>query len=66
MRRIAQRKRFRNDLERQKRRGRSIDELIADVELLAEEGALPAAYLLTSFPANGKAFGNVTSNRTGS
>ena len=44
MRRIAQRRRFRADLKRQKRRGRDIDELIAAVELLAEQGALPSAY----------------------
>ncbi len=44
MRRIAQRKQFRGDVKRQKRRGRDIEELIAVVELLAEQGALPAAY----------------------
>ena len=44
MRRIAQRKRFRDDLRRQKRRGKDIDDLIAVVELLAEQGALPPAY----------------------
>jgi mRNA interferase YafQ len=44
MRRIAQRKQFRNDLKRQKRRGKDIRELIAAVELLAEQGDLPSAY----------------------
>jgi mRNA interferase YafQ len=44
MRRITQRRQFRNDLQRQKRRGCDIEELIAAVELLAEEGALPEAY----------------------
>jgi mRNA interferase YafQ len=44
MRRIAQRKQFRADLKRQKRRGRDIEELIAAVELLAEQGTLPSAY----------------------
>jgi mRNA interferase YafQ len=44
MRRISQRKQFRNDLKRQKRRGEDIDQLIIAVELLAEDGALPAAY----------------------
>jgi mRNA interferase YafQ len=44
MRRISQRKQFRSDLKRQKRRGRDIDELIAAVELLAEQGAIPPAY----------------------
>jgi mRNA interferase YafQ len=44
MRRIAQRKQFRNDVKRQKRRGKDIDELIAAVELLAEQGAVPSAY----------------------
>jgi len=44
MRRISQRKQFRSDLKRQKRRGKDIGELIAAVELLAEDGALPAAY----------------------
>ncbi len=44
MRRITQRKQFRNDLKRQKRRGRDIEELIAAVELLAETGTLPEGY----------------------
>jgi mRNA interferase YafQ len=44
MRRIAQRKQFRADLKRQKRRGKDIEELIAAVQLLAEQGALPAGY----------------------
>jgi mRNA interferase YafQ len=44
MRQIAQRKRFRGDLKRQKRRGKDIGDLIAVVELLAEQGALPPAY----------------------
>ena len=44
MRRITQRKQFRNDLRREKRRGRDIEELIAAVELLAETGTLPEGY----------------------
>jgi mRNA interferase YafQ len=44
MRRIAQRQQFRSDLKRQKRRGRDVEELIAVVELLAEQGALPPAH----------------------
>jgi mRNA interferase YafQ len=44
MRKIAQQRQFRDDLKRQKRRGRDIDDLIAAVELLAEQGALPVAY----------------------
>lgn len=44
MRRIAQQRRFRIDLKRQKRRGKDIEELIAAVELLAETGMLPAGY----------------------
>jgi mRNA interferase YafQ len=44
MRRIAQRKQFRIDLKRQKRRGKNLEDLIAAVELLAEEGTLPPAY----------------------
>jgi len=44
MRRIAQRKQFRNDVKRQKRRGKDMDELVAVVELLAEHGGLPPAY----------------------
>jgi mRNA interferase YafQ len=44
MRRITQQKRFRDDLKRQKRRGKDIGDLIAAVELLAEEGELPLAY----------------------
>jgi mRNA interferase YafQ len=44
MRRIAQRRQFRDDLKRQKRRGKDLGDLIAAVELLAEQGALPSAY----------------------
>jgi mRNA interferase YafQ len=44
MRRITQRRQFRDDLRRLKRRGKDIDDLIAVVELLAEQGALPPAY----------------------
>lgn len=44
MRRITQRKQFRRDLKRQRRRGKDIDELIVAVEVLAEQGALPSAY----------------------
>jgi len=44
MRRIAQRKRFRDDLKCQMRRGKDIDGLIAVVELLAEQGTVPSAY----------------------
>ena len=43
MRRITQRKQFRNDLKRQKRRGKHLEELIAAVEL-AESGTLPEEY----------------------
>lgn len=44
MRTITQRKRFRDDLRRQKRSGRNVDELIAIVEILAETGTLSVAY----------------------
>ena len=44
MRRITQRKQFRNDLKRQKRRGKNIEELISVVELLVEFGGLPEQY----------------------
>ena len=44
MRRIAQRRQFRNDLKRQKRRGKDIEDLIAAVDLLAEYGSLPVSY----------------------
>ncbi len=44
MRRIAQRRQFRDDLKRQKRRGKDIGELVAAVELLAEQGELPSPY----------------------
>jgi mRNA interferase YafQ len=44
MRRIRQQQRFRNDFKRQKRHGKDIADLIAVVELLAEDGELPAAY----------------------
>ena len=44
MRRIAQRKQFRADLKREKRRGRDIEDLVAVVELLVDRGTLPPAY----------------------
>ena len=44
MRRIAQRRQFRDDLKRQKRRGKDIGDLVAAVELLAEQGELPSRY----------------------
>jgi mRNA interferase YafQ len=44
MRRVVQRTRFRNDLRRQKGRGKDLEELIAAVELLAETGTLPDGY----------------------
>lgn len=44
MRRVAQRKQFRDDIKRQKRRGKDIEDLIAVVELLAEQGSVPVAY----------------------
>jgi mRNA interferase YafQ len=44
MRRVTARKRFNNDLKRQKHRGKDLEDLIATVELLAEEGALPPGY----------------------
>jgi mRNA interferase YafQ len=44
MRKIVQRTQFRNDLKRQKRRGKDLEELIAAVELLVETGALPHGY----------------------
>ncbi len=44
MRRIAQRRRFRADLKRRKRLGKNVAELIAAVEPLAGQGALPSAY----------------------
>jgi mRNA interferase YafQ len=44
MRRVVQRKQFRDDLKRQKRRGKDVGELFDAVELLVEERALPSAY----------------------
>ena len=44
MRRIVEHRQFRQDLRRQKRRGKNLDDLIAAVELLAEAGTLPAGY----------------------
>ena len=44
MRRISQRRQFLADVKRQKRRGRNLEELVLAVELLAEEGTLPAGY----------------------
>ena len=44
MRRVTQHARFRADLRRQTRRGKNIEELIAVVELLAEDGELPSGY----------------------
>jgi mRNA interferase YafQ len=44
MRRVRQHAQFRADLKRQRRRGNDIEELIAVVELLAQDGELPVAY----------------------
>lgn len=44
MRHVTQRKRFRDDLKEQNRRGKDLEDLIAVIELLAEEGTLSAAY----------------------
>ena len=44
MRRITQRRQFRDDLKRQKRRGKDLEELFAVVELLAEQGSLPTGF----------------------
>ena len=44
MRRIRQQQRFLNDFKRQKRRGKDMTDLLAVVELLAQDGDLPAAY----------------------
>jgi mRNA interferase YafQ len=44
MRRITQRKQFRVDLKRQKRRGRDLEGLFDVVEMLAEHGGLPASF----------------------
>ena len=44
MRHVTERKRFRDDLKRQLRRGKDREELLAVVELLASDGTLPPAY----------------------
>jgi mRNA interferase YafQ len=44
MRHVTERKRFRDDLKRQLRRGKDREELLAVVELLATDGTLPPAY----------------------
>lgn len=44
MRRVSQRKLFGADVKRQKRRGKDLEELLATIELLAEQGSLPPAY----------------------
>jgi mRNA interferase YafQ len=44
MRRITQRKQFRSDLKRQRRRGKDIEDLFAAVELLADDGGLPPGF----------------------
>jgi mRNA interferase YafQ len=44
MRHVTQRRRFREDLKQQTRRGKDIEDLIAVIELLAEDGTLPDAY----------------------
>ena len=50
MRRITQRRQFRNDLGRQRHRSRNIEELIAAVGLLAEEYDPGARRFLGNFP----------------
>jgi mRNA interferase YafQ len=44
MRRITQQARFKDDLRRQLRRGRDIEDLVAVIEILAQEGSLPAGF----------------------
>jgi mRNA interferase YafQ len=44
MRHVTQRRRFREDLKQQTRRGKDIEDLIAVIELLAEDGTLPDTY----------------------
>jgi len=44
MRKVTEQAQFRQDLKRQKRRGKDVEELVATVELLAEIGTLPAGY----------------------
>ena len=44
MRRIRQRPQFRKDLRRQKLLGKNLEDLFAAVELLADDGELPAGY----------------------
>src|SRR5438309_6551072 len=44
MRHVTERRRFRDDLKQQKRRGKDLEDLIAVVELLLEDGVLPASY----------------------
>jgi mRNA interferase YafQ len=44
MRRLAQRRRFRDDLKQMKRRGKSLDDLFAVIDLLLEFGTLPPPY----------------------
>jgi mRNA interferase YafQ len=44
MRHVTQRRRFRDDLKQQKRRGKDLEDLIAVAELLLEDGVLPASY----------------------
>ncbi|HEY1797333.1 MAG TPA: type II toxin-antitoxin system YafQ family toxin [Stellaceae bacterium] len=51
MRRIREHAQFDADLRRQRRRGKDVEELIAAVEQLAENGVLPEGYL--SHPLSG-------------
>jgi mRNA interferase YafQ len=45
---------FRNDMKRQNRRGRNIEELVAAVEFLAENGTLPDGYRPHKLPGEWK------------
>jgi len=44
MRRVKETKKYRKDFERQVRRGKEIKKLIAVIDLLIEDGALPSPY----------------------
>ena len=44
MRHVTHRRRFEIDVKREKKRGKNLEDLVAVVEILAEEGSLPAAY----------------------
>jgi mRNA-degrading endonuclease YafQ of YafQ-DinJ toxin-antitoxin module len=65
MRRIREHAQFDPDLRRQRRRGKDVEELIAAVEQLAENGVLPEGYRSHPLSGDWKGSSNAISSPIG-